>query len=123
MQTWDLTAIDTPGGTVSPVVLHSSEARAVLIGVEAGQELGDHQVTERAWVVVVEGQVEIESDAGESVLGGPGTLATFAPGERHALRSAEGARVLLVLAPWPGDGHYRGGGLRAAEPDRSGDAG
>jgi quercetin dioxygenase-like cupin family protein len=116
VQTWDLTAIDTPGGTVSPVVLHSDEARAVLIGVEPGQELGDHQVTERAWVVVVDGEVELESGAGGAVLAGPGTLATFAPGERHALRSAEGARVLLVLAPWPGEGHYRGGGLRAAEP-------
>ncbi len=117
MQTWDLTAIDTPGGTVSPVVLHSDEARAVLIGVDAGQELGDHQVTERAWVVVVDGQVEIESDTDGSIVAGPGTLATFAPGERHALRSSNGARVLLVLAPWPGEGHYRGGGVRAAGSD------
>jgi hypothetical protein len=29
--------------------------------------------------------------------------------ERHALRSDGGARVLLLLAPWPGEGHYRGG--------------
>ena len=109
MQTWDLTAIDTPGGIVSPVVLHSDEARAVLIGVEPGQQLGDHQVTERAWIVVVSGEVQVEAD-GQTVTARPGTLATFAPGERHAVSSADGARILLLLAPWPGDGHFRGGG-------------
>jgi hypothetical protein len=39
-----------------------------------------------------------------------GTLLTFAPNERHSVASEEGARILLLLAPWPGDGHYRGGG-------------
>ena len=44
MQTWDLNAIDMPGGTRSPVVVDSEdEARAVLIGLEPGQELGDHR--------------------------------------------------------------------------------
>jgi quercetin dioxygenase-like cupin family protein len=118
VQTWDLTAIDTPGGTVSPVVLHSDEARAVLIGVEAGQELGEHQVTERAWVVVLDGEVELEADGDRPVAAGPGMLATFAPGERRALRSTVGARVLLILAPWPGEGHYRGGDQRPAGSGR-----
>ena len=105
MQRWDLTSIETPGGTRSPVVLHSSdEARAVLIGIEAGQELGDHQVKENAWVVVVDGIVEVEVD-GDVSTAGPGTLLTFAPDERHAVRSGDGGRVLLLLAPWPGDGH------------------
>ena len=35
-------------------------------------------------------------------------MVRFEPNERHALRSEDGARVLLLLAPWPGDGHYRG---------------
>jgi quercetin dioxygenase-like cupin family protein len=110
---WDLTSIDTPGGTRSPVVLHTSEeARAVLIGIEAGQELGDHQVKENAWLVVVDGEVEVDADGG-AFTAGPGTLLAFAPDERHAVRSADGARVLLLLAPWPGEGHYRGGGVGA----------
>ena len=114
MQTWDLTAIDMPGGTRSPVVVDSEdEARAVLIGLDPGQELGDHQVKEHAWVVVVEGTVEIESD-GRTTSVGAGTLLTFAPDERHALRSVDGARILLILAPWPGEGHYRGGGAARA---------
>jgi quercetin dioxygenase-like cupin family protein len=114
VQRWDLTSIETLGGTRSPVVLHSSdEARAVLIGIEAGQELGDHQVKENAWVVVVDGTVEIEAEGVVSTAG-PGTLLTFAPDERRAVRSGDGARVLLLLAPWPGEGHYRGGGVGRA---------
>jgi quercetin dioxygenase-like cupin family protein len=110
METWNLPDIATPGGTVSPVVLKSEdEARAVLIGLEAGQELGDHQVKEHVWLVVVEGSIRIRTDAGD-VEAEAGTLARFEPDERHALASAAGAKILLLLAPWPGPGHYRGGG-------------
>jgi quercetin dioxygenase-like cupin family protein len=106
MQNWDLHAIETPAGTRSPVVLHSTdEARAVLIGLDPGQALGDHQVHERAWVLVVDGTVRIES-GDEVIEAGPGFLARFEPGERHALSTENGARLLLFLAPWPGEGHY-----------------
>ncbi|MFN2467015.1 MAG: cupin domain-containing protein [Gaiellaceae bacterium] len=110
MQSWNLSEIETPGGSRSPVVLFSGEgeARAVLISLDPGQELGDHQVKERAFVVVLDGTVEIGDADGERVEAGPGTLATFAPDERHVLASEAGARILLVLAPWPGEGHYRG---------------
>ena len=63
---------------------------------------------ERAWLLVIEGSIEIDAD-GERTEAGVGTLATFAPSERHAIRSDGGARILLLLAPWPGVGHYRGG--------------
>ena len=110
MQHWDLTAIEAPDGTRDPAVLHTSDgARAVLIRLHPGQALGEHEVTERAWLWVVEGAVEIEA-GGERTEAGAGTLATFAPAERHAIRSTGGARILLLLAPWPGVGHYRGGG-------------
>jgi mannose-6-phosphate isomerase-like protein (cupin superfamily) len=65
-------------------------------------------VKENAWVVVVEGTLEIGAGA-ESVELGPGGLVRFEPGERHTLASPGGARVLLVLTPWPGAGHYDGG--------------
>ena len=106
MQAWDLTEIEAPGGTIDPAVLMTDDgARAIMLRLEAGQELSDHQVRERAWLVVVEGEAEIRS-GDELVRGGVGTLATFDPGERHAVSSETGARVLLLLAPWPGDGHY-----------------
>ena len=115
MESWDLTVIDAPDGTRDPVVLHSSpEGRAVMIRLDAGQGLGPHQVKERAWLCVVDGNATIEA-GGESVDGSAGTVVTFAPDERHAVRSESGARVLLLLAPWPGEGHYRGGdGPRAS---------
>jgi hypothetical protein len=37
-----------------------------------------------------------------------GTLVHFEPDERHFVRSEGGARILLLLAPWPGEGHFRG---------------
>jgi quercetin dioxygenase-like cupin family protein len=108
VETWNLNEIETPGGSVSPVVLHSTdEARAVLIGLEPGQELGDHQVKEHAWVSVLEGTVRIEA-GDQSVEGRPGTLVRFEPDERHSVSTDRGARILLLLAPWPGEGHYRG---------------
>jgi quercetin dioxygenase-like cupin family protein len=109
VESWDLSAIGTPGGSRSPVVLYSdNEARAVLIGLDPGQELGEHEVKENAFLVVVDGSVEVEA-GGESLDAAVGTLVRFDPEERHTVSSAGGARLLLVLAPWPGEGHYRGG--------------
>ena len=106
MDSWNLADIDAPSGTRDPVVLETADgARAVMLRLDAGQELREHEVKERAWVTVVEGEVRVEAN-GASVDARPGTLVTFAPGERHALASETGARVLLFLAPWPGLGHY-----------------
>jgi quercetin dioxygenase-like cupin family protein len=108
VQQWDLLSMDAPAGRRDPIVLHSDDgARAVLIVLQPGQSLGDHQVKENTWVTVLDGSVEI-STADASLPAGPGTMVRFAPNERHALRSETGARVLLLLAPWPGEGHYRG---------------
>jgi quercetin dioxygenase-like cupin family protein len=105
VRTWQLKEIETPEGTRSPVVLNSEDSRAVLIGIAPGQELGEHQVRERAWVVVIDGEVEIET-AEETMTADAGTLLEFEPTERHAVRSPNGARLLIVFAPWPGPGHY-----------------
>jgi quercetin dioxygenase-like cupin family protein len=110
MQRWKLLEIAAPDGTRDPVVLYSDETvRAVLVVLRPGQSLGDHQVKENAWVVVVDGSVSISAD-GKVEQAERGTVLRFDPDERHALSSADGARVLLLLAPWPGAGHYRGGG-------------
>jgi quercetin dioxygenase-like cupin family protein len=114
VRSWRLPEIETPDGSRSPVVLHSGgEGRAVLIGLHPGQALGDHQVKEHAFVIVVEGSARIQS-GGESVEAGAGTLVAFEPDERRVVTSDEGAKILLLLAPWPGEGHYRGGDAPAA---------
>jgi quercetin dioxygenase-like cupin family protein len=108
VESWNLREIETPGGSRSPVVLKSEdEARAVLIGLAPGQELGDHQVKEHAWLLVVDGTVRVRAGS-EEIEAGPGTLAHFEPDERHSVQSDEGGTILLLLAPWPGVGHYRG---------------
>jgi quercetin dioxygenase-like cupin family protein len=105
MRIWNLHAIEMPEGTRSPVVLDSEDSRAVLIAIAPGQELGDHQVRERAWLVVVAGAVEVETGDGATTAEA-GTLLKFDPAERRTVRSANGARVLILFAPWPGPGHY-----------------
>jgi quercetin dioxygenase-like cupin family protein len=107
VESWDLTAVETPGGSRSPVVLYSdNEARVVLIGLEPGQELGEHEVKENAFLVVVDGVVQVAA-GGQTIDAGAGTLVRFDPEERHTVSSRGGARLLLLLAPWPGEGHYR----------------
>ena len=109
MQHWNLNEIETPDGSRSPAVLHSQdgESRVVLIELTPGQQLSEHQVTEAALLLVVSGRVRIDA-AEVSVDAAAGELFRFDPAERHSVSSADGARVLLTLSPWPGDGHYRG---------------
>jgi quercetin dioxygenase-like cupin family protein len=123
VQHWNVGEITESDGARSPHVLHSQEgeARVVAIHLKAGQELGDHQVKEAALLVVVDGQVRVE--AGDvAVDGRAGTVVRFEPDERHAVVAEREARVVLVFAPWPAEGHYqpgerRGAGLSASSPD------
>lgn len=102
MESWDLSTIAVEPH--QPVVLDSEqEGRAIVIHLPAGEALLDHRVHERAWLVVVSGAIEI--DGGESVSGGAGLLAIFDPNERREIRATEDARLLLLLSPWPGEGH------------------
>jgi quercetin dioxygenase-like cupin family protein len=108
VQSWSLLKLEMPGGSRNPIVLHSTEeARALLIGLNPGQELGDHQVHEHAYLVVLSGNARIES-AGESIEAPAGTMVRFDGKERRRVSSEEGARLLMLLAPWPGPGHFRG---------------
>ena len=68
VQRWDLLQLDAPDGTRDPIVLHSDDgARAVLVVLSPGQSLGEHQVKENAWVVVLDGNVRV-SVGGEEIL-------------------------------------------------------
>ena len=111
MESWDIRSLDIE--VHRPKVLKTDgEARLVAINLPAGEALKDHQVHERAYVFVADGTVEIES-AGGAETAGPGFLAHFDPNERHEVRATEDARIVLVLAPWTGEGHSRdraGGG-------------
>jgi quercetin dioxygenase-like cupin family protein len=102
MQHWDLRSLDVQPH--QPQVLHSEgEGRSIAIQLPAGERLQDHQVHERAWLLVVDGEVELDSGQ-ETVSGGPGLMAIFDPHERHEVRAKHDARLLLLLGPWPGFG-------------------
>ena len=58
-------------------------------------------------MVVVDGTARIRA-GDEELDAAVGTLAHFEPNERHSVASEGGARILLLLAPWPGEGHFRG---------------
>jgi quercetin dioxygenase-like cupin family protein len=106
---WRLPEVETPNGARSPVVLHSKEGaeRAVLIELRPGDRLGEHSVKESALLLVLDGTAHVEV-GDESVDGEAGALFHFDPDERHSVTSESGARLLLLLAPWTGEGHYRG---------------
>jgi quercetin dioxygenase-like cupin family protein len=103
VESWDIPTLGVEPR--HPQVLRSDgEARLVAINLPAGQALDDHQVHERAYVVVIEGEVEIDHGGGTETAG-PGFVAHFDPKERHEVRATSDTRLILFLAPWPGEGH------------------
>jgi len=96
----DAPRIPSAGAQKPRVLFSSPECRLIALDVRAGEELPEHHVRERAVVQVISGRVAIDA-SGETAECDPGTLVTFDPGERHAVRGLDDARLLLVLAPWP----------------------
>ena len=62
---------------------------------------------EGALILVIDGDARVEA-GNEFVDARVGDLFRFDPDERRTVTTDGGARLLLVLAPWPGEGHYRG---------------
>lgn len=111
MQSWDLKALDLKPRL--PEILSSSEvARAIALDLAAGEQLADHEVHERAWLLVIEGEAQVSTPTGERADAGAGTLVEFAPGERHEIEAVTRTRLLLLLTPWPGHGHPGGMTIR-----------
>lgn len=69
------------------------------------EEMGDHQVRERAMVHILRGSVTCTSGAHTATCV-EGSLTVFERGEPHTLRALQPTRLLLILAPWPAQGHY-----------------
>ena len=103
MDSWDIRTLELEPR--NPKVLRSdAEARVIAINLPAGEKLDEHQVHERAYLVVAVGEVEVEEDS-RTEKGGPGFLAHWDANKRHEVRATTDARLLLILAPWPGAGH------------------
>ena len=92
--------------THSRQVLDSEdEGRAIVIELPAGERLQEHQVHERAWLLVVSGAIEVDGAGRRRRQRRAGPAGVFDPNERHEVRATEDARLLLLLSPWPGEGH------------------
>lgn len=104
MEHWALNELDLKP-RLPEILSTDDDARVIVLDLETGQELGEHEVHERTWVVVIGGEIEVSSVNGGTATGGPGMLVEFAPGERHEVRAITEARLLLMLTPWPGKGH------------------
>ena len=58
MRNWDISTLDVQPH--NPTVLDSEqEGRAIVIHLPSGERLQQHQVHERAWLLVVSGEIEI----------------------------------------------------------------
>jgi quercetin dioxygenase-like cupin family protein len=103
MESWDVSSLQVEPH--HPQVLRSDEhSRAIAINLPEGEQLQEHQTHEAAWLLVADGEVEIDG-GGETQTAGAGFLAHFAAGERRGVRSRSDARVVMILEPWPGEGH------------------
>ncbi len=104
MESWDIRSLEVEPH--QPKVLRTdAEARVIAINLPAGEQLKDHQTFERAYLLVAEGEVEVDG-AGGTEKGGPGFVAHFDPNERREVRATADARLVLILGPWPGEGHH-----------------
>src|SRR5215213_5489473 len=103
MRNWDLRTVEAQPH--QPQILASAEdARTIVLHLPAGEELQEHEVHERARLLVVDGEIELTTD-GEATTAAAGHLFEFEPGERRTVAARADARLLLILSPWPGDGH------------------
>lgn len=104
MKSWDLGDLNLKPRL--PEILSSSEdARVIVLDLAAGESLEEHEVHERAFLVVLTGEVEVTGGAGGVSSGDRVLLVEFEPRERHRVQARTDARLLLLLTPWPGDGH------------------
>ncbi len=104
VNTWDLKSLDLKP-RLPEILSSTTDARAIALHLGAGETLAEHEVHERAWLVVLDGEIEVSASGGSEASGSTGMLVEFAPGERHEVRTSTGARLLLLLTPWPGRGH------------------
>ena len=113
MESWDVRSLEIE--VHQPQVLRSDEeTRAIAILLPAGEQLQEHQVHERAYLFVADGEIEISAD-GRTIEGGAGLVTHFEPAERHAeVGTLVDLMLLELLAGWEQD-RDRAGLLVAAQ--------
>ncbi len=105
MESWDLKTVEVEPR--QPRILASGDdARSIVLNLPEGEEMQEHEVHERARLIVIDGVVDVSTESGEDFANArAGHLFEFDPGERRTIVARSDARLLYVLSPWPGDGH------------------
>jgi quercetin dioxygenase-like cupin family protein len=68
VNSWDVKMLDLRPRL--PEILSSSDAaRAIVLDLAAGESLSEHEVHERACLVVLDGEIQVTTAAGEHVRG------------------------------------------------------
>jgi quercetin dioxygenase-like cupin family protein len=115
VERWHLPSIEANGRREPRVLFSRPGCRAVLVDLNAGDELGEHRTHEHAVLQLISGRLAIA--AGEQrVECEMGTLVSLEPHETRSIEALEDSRIVLILAPWPGEGHFREG--EDANPER-----
>jgi quercetin dioxygenase-like cupin family protein len=104
VNSWDVIGLELRP-RLPEILSSSNDARAIALELRGGESLAEHEVHERAWLIVLSGEVEVRAAAGGEASGGAGLVVEFDPGERHEVSAVADARLLLLLTPWPGRGH------------------
>ena len=105
VERWHLPSIEASGTREPRVLFSQPEYRGVVIDLNRGDELGEHRLYEHSFIHVVSGRLEVSGEDGDMECEA-GTLLSFAAKETRSVRALEPSRILLVLAPWPGEGHF-----------------
>ena len=69
MERWHLPSIEATGKREPRVLFSTPACRAVVIDLQAGEEMGEHQVRERAVLEVVSGEVALGIAGAETPCG------------------------------------------------------
>jgi quercetin dioxygenase-like cupin family protein len=104
MKSWELEDLSLKPRL--PEILSSSDdARVIALDLAGGEALEEHKVHERAFLLVLSGEIEVSGNANDPIRGRQGLLVEFEPSERHRVEAISDSRLLLLLTPWPGEGH------------------
>lgn len=104
MKSWHALELDLKP-RLPEILTSNDDARAVVLDLAAGESLQEHEIHERAWLIVLAGEIEVSTAAGERAAGGVGLVIELSPRERHEVLAGANARLLMLLTPWPGRGH------------------
>jgi hypothetical protein len=63
VRSWDLSGLPVAPHTPR-IIASADDARAIVLNLPAGEALQEHEVHERAWLLVLAGEVEIEVEGG-----------------------------------------------------------